>query len=42
MTAHTHGSLPLHGAVPLEARKVWARLAKVGAVLGSASDLWDL
>ena len=28
MTAHTHSSLPLHGAVPLEARKVWARLAK--------------
>ena len=28
MSAHTPGSLPLHGAVTLEARKIWARLAK--------------
>ena len=28
ISAHTPGSLLLHGAVPLEARKVWARLAK--------------
>ena len=28
MTAHTHGSLSLHGAVPLGARKIWARFAK--------------
>ena len=28
MSAHTPSSLPLHGAVTLEARKIWARLAK--------------
>ena len=28
MSGHTPRSLPLHGAVPLEARQVWARLAK--------------
>ena len=28
MSRHTPCSLPLHGAVPLEARKVWPRLAK--------------
>ena len=28
MSAHTSASLPLHGAVPLEARKIWARFAK--------------
>ena len=28
MSAHTPGSLPLPGTVPLDARKIWARLAK--------------
>ena len=28
MSAHTSGSLPLHGAVPVEASKIWARFAK--------------
>ena len=40
MTAHTHGSLPLHGAVPLEARKVWARLAKSRGCAGFC--LWSV
>ena len=34
MTAHTHGSLSLHGAVPLRARKIWARLAKCRGCAG--------
>ena len=40
MTAHTHGSLPLHGAVPLEARTMWARLAKSRGCAGFC--LWPL
>ena len=28
MSAHTSGSLPLLGAVPVEARKIWARFTK--------------
>ena len=28
MSAHTSGSLPLHGAVPVEASKIWAMFAK--------------
>ena len=34
MSAHTSGSLPLHGAVPLEARKIWARFAKGRGCVG--------
>ena len=40
MTAHTHRSLPLHVAVPLEARKVWARLAKARGRAGFC--LWPV
>ena len=28
MSGHTPHSLPIHGEVPLEARKVWERVAK--------------
>ena len=28
MSAHTSSSLPIHGAVPVETRKIWARFAK--------------
>ena len=40
MTAHTHCSLPLHGAVPLEARKIWARLPKGRGC--AALSLWPV
>ena len=42
MSGHSPRDLFLHGPVPLEARKVWAWLPKLGAVLGSASGLWCL
>ena len=37
MSAHTPGSLPLHGAVPLEARKSGPGWPRAGFVLCSAS-----
>ena len=37
MSAHTPGSLPLHGAVPLEARKSGQGWPREGDVLCSAS-----
>ena len=40
MSAHTPGSLPLHGAVPLEARNIWARLPKGRGC--AALSLWPV
>ena len=39
MSAHTPGSLPLHGVVPLEARKSGPGWPRAGAMLCSASGL---
>ena len=43
MSAHTSGSLPLHGAVHVEARKVWARFAKgMGPAGFCLQPVWPL